>query len=161
MTPILRSVIASLSLTAVVVTAAHGQNLEVDHVFIMVSAGSPASEQLRAVGFAVRPDSAVHEGIGTAAFGVAFSNAYLELVWVVDSMDFGRAPSVLPTESQWVLGAHRLASDCEERSASRSKHCLSKRVRTRPTGCCPMHPPRSQHRPEICENRRFSLWLHR
>ena len=90
--PMLRSAIALLTLLAVVVPRANGQALEVDHMFIMVPARAPVMEALAAAGFRVRPDSGVHEGIGTASFGIAFANAYLELVWIVDSADFARSP---------------------------------------------------------------------
>lgn len=90
--PALRSAIPLLTLLAIGVTQASGQDLEVDHVFIMTSARAPAMEALAAAGFSVRPDSGVHEGIGTASIGIAFANAYLELVWIVDSADFAKSP---------------------------------------------------------------------
>ena len=88
----IRSVACFLVLVVMSIGSADGQDLEVDHVFVMVPAAAPVRSVLGAAGFRVRPDSGVHEGIGTASFGIAFANAYLEIVWVVDSADFAGSP---------------------------------------------------------------------
>ena len=117
---ILRGALPLLVASTVAVAPAAGQDLEVDHVFIMVQARSPAAGALAAAGFAIRPDSTVHEGIGTASSSARFSNAYLELVWVVDSADFAESPfgmsdrlAASPAGSPFGIGLRRASGRLE------------------------------------------------
>jgi hypothetical protein len=71
-----------------VVLLAHGARagspppVEVDHIWIMVSAGAPEREALKKAGFTISPQLNEHDGQGTASVTAEFQNTYLELMWV-------------------------------------------------------------------------------
>jgi hypothetical protein len=56
-------------------------SVELDHVFLWVSAGGPEAEHLAALGLIEGPPNR-HPGQGTACRRFFFANAYLELLWV-------------------------------------------------------------------------------
>jgi Glyoxalase-like domain len=56
---------------------------ELDHVFIVASAGAPETDGLVAAGFTEGPPN-THAGQGTACRRIFFENAYLELLWLED-----------------------------------------------------------------------------
>lgn len=61
--------------------------LELDHVFIVVTAGAqPEIAALRAAGLTVSQRVQKHDGQGTASVAAFFANAYLELIWVDSSV---------------------------------------------------------------------------
>jgi hypothetical protein len=55
--------------------------VELDHLFVCVSAGGPEAERLAELGLTEGPPNR-HSGQGTACRRFFFANAYLELVWV-------------------------------------------------------------------------------
>jgi Glyoxalase-like domain len=56
---------------------------ELDHVFVVASAGAPETDGLVAAGFTEGPPN-THPGQGTACRRIFFENAYLELLWLED-----------------------------------------------------------------------------
>jgi hypothetical protein len=74
---------------------------ELYHVFVLVDAGAPEADRLRAFGL-VEGEPNVHPGQGTACRRFFFRNAYLELVWVSDPSE-AQADPVIPTQlwSRW------------------------------------------------------------
>jgi glyoxalase-like protein len=56
---------------------------ELDHVFVVASAGAPETDGLVASGFTEGSPN-THPGQGTACRRVFFENAYLELLWLED-----------------------------------------------------------------------------
>jgi len=66
--------------------------MELDHVFILCDEGAPEAEALLRIG--VREGTGnTHPGQGTACRRFFFTNAYLELLWVVDSVEAGSEPA--------------------------------------------------------------------
>jgi len=66
--------------------------MELDHVFILCDEGAPEAEALLRIG--VREGTGnTHPGQGTACRRFFFANAYLELLWVVDSAEAGSEPA--------------------------------------------------------------------
>jgi Glyoxalase-like domain len=61
--------------------AAAQSQIELDHVWIMVSPNAPERAVLERAGFRISPDVNRHDGQGTASITVEFENAYLELIW--------------------------------------------------------------------------------
>src|SRR5438552_2528909 len=70
-------------------------HVELDHLFICTSVGAPEADRL--IGFGLREGAPnQHPGQGTACRRFFFHNAYLELLWVVDSAE-AQAESVRRT----------------------------------------------------------------
>ncbi|HEX6064626.1 MAG TPA: VOC family protein [Longimicrobiales bacterium] len=66
--------------------------LELDHVYIVVSPGGQAEiAALRAAGLTVSTRTQKHDGQGTASVAAFFGNAYLELLWVDSSVSVDEA----------------------------------------------------------------------
>lgn len=70
-------------------------SIELDHIFILVSAGAPEADQLASFGLTEGAPN-THPGQGTACRRFFFENAYLELLWVGDAAE-AQSESVLPT----------------------------------------------------------------
>lgn len=60
--------------------------MELDHIFILVSADAPEGEHLRRAGLAEGTPNR-HPGQGTACRRFLFRNAYIELLWVCDALE--------------------------------------------------------------------------
>src|SRR3954465_7960291 len=65
---------------------------EFDHVFICVSVGGKEADALATCGLTEGTGN-THPGQGTACRRFFFANAYLELLWVVDSTEAGSEPA--------------------------------------------------------------------
>jgi hypothetical protein len=70
-----------LLLAATASPAAAQAQIELDHVWIMVTPNAPEREALKRAGFEISPDLNRHDGQGTASITVEFENAFLELMW--------------------------------------------------------------------------------
>jgi hypothetical protein len=66
---------------AAAVTGAERSGVELDHVWIMVSANAPERAALTNAGFQFAPETNRHDGQGAASIAIEFENAYLELMW--------------------------------------------------------------------------------
>jgi hypothetical protein len=64
---------------------------ELDHVFVAASSGGSEIEDLLAEGF-IEGGAHDHPGQGTASRGIFFHNAYLEFIWLTDSVTAGSSP---------------------------------------------------------------------
>jgi hypothetical protein len=65
---------------------------ELDHLFVLVSAGAPEADRLQAEGLCEgQPNQ--HPGQGTACRRFFFANAYLELLWVESALDARAEPA--------------------------------------------------------------------
>ncbi|MEO8371013.1 MAG: VOC family protein [Candidatus Solibacter sp.] len=71
-------------------------DVQLDHIFIMTSAGAPAAERLREFGLTEGSGNR-HTGQGTACRRFFFRNAMLELVWVEDEAEL-RSDAVRRTQ---------------------------------------------------------------
>jgi hypothetical protein len=69
---------------------------ELDHVFVCCDAGAPEADFLARRGL-LEGSGNTHPGQGTANRRFFFANAYLELMWVCDSVE-AQSPEVLPTQ---------------------------------------------------------------
>jgi Glyoxalase-like domain len=75
--------------------------VELDHVFVWVSAGAPEADRLVAVGLTEGPPNR-HPGQGTANRRFFFANAMLELLWVDDAVEAqGEAVRPLRLSERW------------------------------------------------------------
>ncbi len=70
-------------------------SLELDHIFILVSVGSPEGDRLPAFGLVEGPAN-THPGQGSACRRFLLQNAYLELLWIHDPVA-ARSALVRPT----------------------------------------------------------------
>jgi hypothetical protein len=66
-------------------------SVELDHLFVCVSAGAPEGEMLAAFGLSEGAPNQ-HPGQGTACRRFFFRNAYLELLWVTNPAEAQAAP---------------------------------------------------------------------
>ena len=84
-------------------------SVELDHLFICVSAGGPEAETLARFGLS-EGASNQHSGQGTACRRFFFANAYLELLWVSDPAEAQAAP--INSTGLWGRWAGRNGTAC-------------------------------------------------
>jgi hypothetical protein len=72
---------ALIFLAAAVAPATAQPQIDLDHVWIMVTPNAPERAALTRAGFQISPDLNRHDGQGTASITVEFENSYLELIW--------------------------------------------------------------------------------
>lgn len=82
--------------------------LELDHIFILASVGSPEGDALPSLGFIEAPPN-THSGQGTACRRFLFQGGYLELLWIQNPLE-ARSTLVRPTHlwERW-MGRHSAA----------------------------------------------------
>src|SRR5262249_28504013 len=87
----------------------NSMSVELDHLFICVSAGAAETETLAAFGLSEGAPNQ-HPGQGTACRRFFFGNAYLELLWVTDPAEAQAAP--ISSTGLWGRWAGRNAAAC-------------------------------------------------
>ncbi len=83
--------------------------LELDHLFILTSVGSPEANRLPALGIVEGPPN-THPGQGTACRRFLFQTSYLELLWIQDPVE-ARSDLVRSTHL-WERWTHRRDTAC-------------------------------------------------
>jgi hypothetical protein len=86
-----------LGLGAGSAAAVQTTDVEVDHVWILVTPRAPEAARMLEAGLSFLPDTSIHEGQGTASISTIFENAYLELLW----FDGPEDPLRIAERSQW------------------------------------------------------------
>lgn len=72
----------AIALVVLATTPAAAQsNIELDHIWIVVSPNAPERAALEDAGFQISPDVSRHDGQGTASIAVELENGCLELIW--------------------------------------------------------------------------------
>ena len=82
---------------------------ELDHVYVLTSVGAEAAARLAAFGLTEGSPN-VHPGQGTACRRFFFENAYIELLWVTDTVE-AQSETVAPTHL-WERWSRRQQGGC-------------------------------------------------
>ena len=106
-------------LVLIVINSGSTQDLAVDHFYILVSKKAPEAVSLQQIGLNIDPDTSVHTGQGTASVSFLFYNFYLELIWIDNSEELGKALPNLKQKfdasksggSPFGIGLHRVNPD--------------------------------------------------